>query len=234
MAVEKTPQTEIGGYISTLLRKNFGKGPTSVYVTIQRPFITIHFRGFIAPMEKILLKQNEAKRILEIRDLLLNELRSDIVLQLWKIAELEVKEIYADWNLEKETGMIIGILDEEINEDAFIWPEDVDKEAFLKEINLASMKAEKMPAKTEIYWLSERTVFVMRSKILVPIEKELIMNGYKEILKLTKRPLEQRVLKEVQIASVLNRKIKETFVDWNFQTDKGFVVFVLDPKEKMK
>lgn len=53
----KSVESEISGYISTLLRQNFGKGPTSVYVTLSGPFMTIHFRGFIAPMEKILLKK---------------------------------------------------------------------------------------------------------------------------------------------------------------------------------
>lgn len=232
MTTEKPVQSEIGGYISTMLRKHFGKGPTSVFVTVKPPYVTIHFRGFLAPMEKVLLKQHEEKRILETRDLLLNELRSDIILQLWKIAELDIKEIYADWNLEKGSGMFLCIMNEEKAIESFPWPEDVDKESLYQEINLASEKVEKMPASTGIYWLSERTIVVVRSKILVPIEKELINNGFTETLKVVKRPLEQRVLKEVKISSVLNRNIIEAFVDWNFETDHGFVVFVLNPVNK--
>lgn len=34
MSKERTFQAEIGGYISTVLRKHSGKGPTSFYVTI--------------------------------------------------------------------------------------------------------------------------------------------------------------------------------------------------------
>ena len=51
MTKEKTVQVEVSGYISTLLRKYFGKGPASVYITLNHPFITFHLRSFLAPME---------------------------------------------------------------------------------------------------------------------------------------------------------------------------------------
>ncbi|WP_255472739.1 DUF2294 domain-containing protein [Planomicrobium sp. CPCC 101079] len=34
MPQEKTLQTEIGGFISGLMREHFGKGPTSIFVSI--------------------------------------------------------------------------------------------------------------------------------------------------------------------------------------------------------
>lgn len=225
----KSVESEISGYISTLLRQNFGKGPTSVYVTLSGPFMTIHFRGFIAPMEKILLNKNEDNRILETRDLLMHELASDIILQLYKIAGLEIDRIYADWNLQNETGMIWAVLSGDKGGAATDWPKDVNKDEFHKALDLASDKAEKIPAKTTIYWLSDRTAAVVRDNILVPIEKELISNGFTEQLKLAKRPLEKRVIGEVNIPSSKNRMIEETFVDWDFKNDQGFFIFVLKP-----
>ncbi|HSI66262.1 MAG TPA: Na-translocating system protein MpsC family protein, partial [Planococcus sp. (in: firmicutes)] len=81
-------QKETGGYISTLLRDYFGKGPSSVFVTVNKPFITFYLSGFLSPTERILLKQNETRRILETRDLLMNDLEEEIKLQLHKIAQL--------------------------------------------------------------------------------------------------------------------------------------------------
>lgn len=52
-------QAEIASYIGKLLRDNFGKGPSSVYVSLKKPFITIHLRDFLAPMERVLLSQGE-------------------------------------------------------------------------------------------------------------------------------------------------------------------------------
>lgn len=188
----KSLESEISGYISTLLRQKFGKGPTSVYVTLARPFLTIHFRGFIAPMEKILLQKQEEKRILETRDLLMNDLASEIKLQLYKLTELDIESLYADWNLENETGIIFAKLSDEEGLPAGEWPKDVNEEEFYKGIEKASELSEKLPEKTTIHWLSDRTILVVRENILVPIEKELIRNGFTEELKLAKRPLEKK------------------------------------------
>lgn len=229
MPEEKTLHAEISSYISTLLRTNFGKGPTSVYVSVKRPYITVHFRGFMAPMEAILMKQNESKRILETRSLMMNDLRQEIKLQFLKIADLDIKDIYADWDLEKKTGMIIAILDEEPSE-AFEWPDDIDQKEFEEKVDLASLKAEKIPEKTESFWLNDRTILVKRTGILVRIEKELIRNGFVEELKVTKRPLERQVMQEVQIESVLKRDVSEIFIDWNFDEDISYIALMLEPK----
>ncbi|QHJ71290.1 DUF2294 domain-containing protein [Planococcus halotolerans] len=230
MKNEKSLENEISGYIATLLRQNFGKGPTSVYVILTRPYLAIHFRGFIAPMERILLNKHEKQRILETRDLLMNDLASEITLQLYKLTGLDIDSIYADWNLDKETGMIFAVLNEKHDEALDYWPQDVKEKEFYKAIDIASQKSEKIPEKTGIYWLSERTILVVREQILVPIEKELIANGYTEELKLAKRPLEKRVIGEVNLPSSGVRLIDETFVDWNFDKDIGFFLFVLKPK----
>lgn len=232
MAVEKTVQSTIGGYISTLLRDHFGKGPTSVYVTIRKPFIIIHFRGFVAPMEAVLLKQNQWKRVLETRDLLINELKDDIKKNLRRIAKMDIHEFHADWNLEQETGLLIGVVNEKVQENDFEWPEEVDRQAFEQKIETASERAEKTPSSIQSYWLNERTILVKRIDILVGIENALIAEGYTEILKLAKRPLERRLILESHPEKVLGRNITEVFLDWNFQDDIGYIVLLLEPMKK--
>ncbi|WP_282019580.1 DUF2294 domain-containing protein [Planomicrobium okeanokoites] len=232
MASEKTVQSEISGYISTLLRDHFGKGPTSVYVTIRKPFIVIHFRGFIAPMEAVLLKQKEWKRVLETRDLLINELEEDIKKNLWRMGQLDISEFHADWNLELETGLLIGVIDENVQENDFEWPAEIDRDTFEEKIETASERAEKTPSSIESYWLNDRTILVKRYGILVGIEKALISEGYAEILKLAKRPLERHLILESHPEKILKRNIKEVFLDWNFQDDIGYIVFLLEPPKK--
>lgn len=232
MTNEQTKQAEISGYLSTLLRKHFGKGPTSVYVTLRPPFLTIHFRGFLAPMEKLQVKQKEFNRVLKTRDLLMNDLREEIIEELKAKTNLDIVELYADWNLEKETGLLIGVLDANEEDGTMEWPNGVSREEFLGRIEKASYSAEKVPERTELYWLSDRTVLVKRSGILVAIEKELIRNGLEEELKLAKRPLEHKVLQEVDLEAVLHRKITETFLDWNFEMDISYVVFLLEPQKQ--
>lgn len=228
MSNEKTMHTEVGSYISTLLRDHFGKGPTSVFVTVKPPFVSIHLRGFLAPTEKILLKQQEHRRVLETRDLLMNQLAADIKLDLWKIGKLEIENVYADWNLEDQTGMILAIMVEKSPAKDIKWDSDVHMESIREEVEEASRKAQKTPESTELYWLNNRMLLIERSGIFVGIEKELIRGGFIEELKLVKRPLERRLLLQTRIEEILKQPISEVFLDWNFITDKGYIVLLLE------
>ena len=60
------------------------------------------------------------------------------------------------------------------------------------------------------------------------IEKELILGGFIEELKLVKRPLERRLILQTQIEAILEQPIMEVFLDWNFITDKGYIVLLLE------
>ncbi|HSJ38877.1 MAG TPA: Na-translocating system protein MpsC family protein [Planococcus sp. (in: firmicutes)] len=234
MPKEKTIQSEIGGYISALLRNHFGKGPTSVFVTIKNPYIIIHLRGFIAPMETVLLKKQEWKRVLETRDLLINELKGEIEENLRRIANLNIREFYADWNLDSETGILIGIMPDDVQQEDFEWPAHIDKDVLESKVANASEKAERNPGSIESFWLNDRTLLVKRNKILVGIENALIAEGYSEILKLAKRPLERSLLYDTQPEKTLGRPVTEIFLDWNFNDDIGYIVFMMEPVKKMR
>ncbi|WP_422124632.1 DUF2294 domain-containing protein [Planococcus sp. X10-3] len=234
MPKEKTVQSEIGGYISALLRNHFGKGPTSVFVTIKSPFILIHLRGFIAPMETVLLKKKEWKRVLETRDLLINELKGEIEENLRRIANLNIREFYADWNLDSESGMLIGVMPDEVQQEDFEWPEHIDKEELESKVEHASEIAERSPGSIESYWLNDRTLLVKRNQILVGIEQALIAEGYTEILKLAKRPLERSLIYKTEPEKTLGRPVTEVYLDWNFPNDIGYIVFMMEPVKKLR
>jgi uncharacterized protein YbcI len=221
--------SKISSYIGRLIRDKFGKGPTSVFVTIKPPFITIYLRDFLASLERVLLEKGERKRVEETRDLLMEELLNDIIEKLKEIADINVKDLHYDWNLENQSGMIFGWLPEGEKEPNVSDLPSALEEKFYKEINEASKRGQKMPEKTEVYWLNDRTIVTKRSGILVTVEKELIKNDFTEELKLTKRPMEKRMIDQEKLEKILNRKIIETFVDWNFAEDIGYFVFVTSP-----
>ncbi|MBD8014409.1 Na-translocating system protein MpsC family protein [Planococcus wigleyi] len=231
MKKEKTTESEVSGYISGLFRTHFGKGPASVFVAIRKPFVVIHLREFLAPTEKVLMSQKESVRVQEIRGLLMRDLKEQIKLDLLKSAELEIKEIHADWNLENKTGLLILVLNGEAEEKAQEWPKDIDKKAFYQEVADASKKAQKEPDKTEVVWLNERTVLIRREGILIEIEKELIRNNFTEQLKLAKRPLEAKLIYNSSLEQLLNRKITEAFTDWDFKDDIGYMVLLIEAKK---
>lgn len=233
MKIEKTLEMEIGSYISALMRSYFGKGPTSLYVTIKPPFIAIHFRGLLTSTEKVLVKQQKWRHVLEIRDLLMNDLKQEIIQELWKIDKLEVKELYADWNIRSTSGMIFGIIDSEKHVQEIEWPAGLVEKDFIDELIKASLKTEKHPGSRKIYWLNDRTILVKRTEILVPIEKELIKKGYEKELMMAKKQLESKVFHEVQLGKTIQRKITDHFFFWKLEEETGYVVFIVEPEEEV-
>ncbi|MGO1059248.1 Na-translocating system protein MpsC family protein [Planococcus sp. FY231025] len=229
MTMERTTETEISGYISNVLRSHFGKGPSSVYVTLKAPFITIHCRGLNSPMEQLLLRQGEWERVLKTRDLILDDMKKEIMEQLRRMAGLDILDFFADWNLEHESGMFVGVLDEETEGADFEWPAGINREEVENKVVQASENAEKKPGKVSSFWLSDRTLLIERRKILVGIEKALIENGHMETLRLTKRPLERSLLYKAGLADVLAREVQEIFVDWDFDKDISYIVVVMAP-----
>lgn len=223
----KTHESDIASYVGKLFRDNFGKGPGSIYVSIAEPFITIHLREFLAPMEKILLERNDNLKIQETRDILMEETIPALKEYLKSVIHIDVQKIYYDWSLENKTGIILAVLDTEIDnttDDYLTYP---SKKKVHEEIARFTKKAQKEPKNLQSYMLNSRTLVSVREDILVRIEKELIKSGFSEQLKLSKRVLEKDLLDVTYLESVLKAEIEDAFVDWDFELDKGFLVLIL-------
>lgn len=227
---ENAVESVVSRFSSTILRSHFGKGPKSVYVNIVHPFVCIQIKDFLSPMEKVLLSKNEDLKVLELRDLLMDEIQEEFKRNFWKEANLDVKELYADWNLERKSGMILAVLEEgTINKEP--WPEEVDENVLLNEIIKVSEIGQKVPGSTEVFWLSDRTLLIRRIDIFTLLEKELIKQGFAETLKLAKRPLEYKLFKQSALEKILKRSINEVFFDWSFNEDKGYAVIALQKND---
>jgi uncharacterized protein YbcI len=228
MAEERTIQDEVGEYVSKVLEEHLGESPESVNVIIKRPYIVVHLSGFMLASERFLLKRSQRKRVAETRDVLMTGLRKNIITDLAKMTGFTVAEFYADWNLEKETGLLMAVIDERKEAHTDEWPKQVEKKELLEKIVLASKKAQKEPGQIDLSWLTDSMLLVERKEIMVEIEKELIKNGVTEELRLAKRTLEHRMINSVDFEPVLKRPIKELFLDWDFEGDKAILVLILE------
>ncbi|UOQ45334.1 DUF2294 domain-containing protein [Halobacillus salinarum] len=226
-------QSEISSYVGRLLRDNFGKGPASVYVSLVEPYVTIYLKDFLAPMERVLVGKDHTRRVEETRDLLMEELIPDIKAT-WKATTgIEIKEMYYDWSLSNRSGVFIGILNTQSRMDEHL--EDYEHKINIHhEVIQLSKKAEKPPENLESFMLNNRTLIVVRDGILVPIEKALIEAGHSEVLKLTKRNLERNLINQSSFEDILNTSIEDYFVDWDFQKDISYILFILKPKASGK
>lgn len=221
-------QQAIASYIGKALQKHFGKGPTSVYVTFEPPFLTMSIRGFLMPFERILLSQKKEEQVEQTRELLMQEFFLAVRLQLEHETEHQISEFYFDWNLIQKTGMLWCILDTKTPyKHSFSWPEEIDQQLFEKKVNHFSTRGQKEPDEINTFWLNNRTVLIERIGVFVEIEKALIQKGFKEELKIAKRPLERQLVREEHFEEILFQKITDIFTDWDFTQDKGYMVLTL-------
>ncbi|MGP4070226.1 DUF2294 domain-containing protein [Halobacillus sp. B29] len=227
---KKSLNSEIAGYIGKLLRDNFGKGPTSVYVSIKKPFISIYLKDFLAPIERLLVGQKNYQKVEETRDLMFEELIPEIKATLRVSADLHIKNFYYDWSLENKTGVLLGVMDNSESNEEHFYPEFPNKELLEEEMIKVSEIAQKAPDLLNSMYLNSRTLVMERKGILTELEKELIREGNKEQLLLSKRQLEKRLLDIKVFESILGVSIKDVFVDWDFYLDISYLIFIVKPK----
>lgn len=184
--MEKTVESGISSAIGKLFRDNFGKGPEAIFVSIAKPYITIYLRNFLAPMEKILLKQENELKFRETRDLLMKELTPEIQSIISSQAGVKVDKIYYDWSVENSSGILFTELDSNLDETIEDYLDYPAKEQVHEEISRFTQKAQKSPKQLTSCMLNPRTLISRREDILVLIEKELIHSGFENQLQAVK------------------------------------------------
>lgn len=218
-------EKEINSYIGHLLREKFGRGPGNIFCSVSDSLIAIYITGFLTPLEKSLMEHQKIDYIQRTRDLLMENLKGEIQSQLEAYINKEVKEIYYDWNLEGQSGMVLALIsDRDSNENNY-----KDSKKVNGVIDEVSIEAEKSPDVIYSFKMDDRKLIVVRKGILVSIEKELINLGYEETLRIAKRNQEKRLIGEhiTALESYLNTDVADYFIDWDFDGDKSYILFIL-------
>ncbi|WP_223632613.1 Na-translocating system protein MpsC family protein [Planococcus sp. 4-30] len=231
MTREPHSQPLISHYIEKFLEEHFGEKPEQVIVTLRPPFLLIHLNGFILPSEKMFVEKGQWNKVLEIRDLLIDSVKADLLTGLQAYSKGKLTNLYADWNLSKRSGMLIATMEKDSLHEEFPWPKRVDEDTLREIILLNSMSTQRIPDQTNFYWLSDQILLIERIGILIDIEKKLVENGITEELRLAKRPLELRITQLFNLESILNGQVLDLFVDWDFQREVSYLVLLLEERK---
>ncbi|WP_394119884.1 Na-translocating system protein MpsC family protein [Planococcus donghaensis] len=221
-------------YIETFLEEHFGGKPAQLEITLRPPFLLVHLTGFLLPSEEILLEKGRARQVRETRDILVRSVKNELLKGFEDHLGLYTDDLYADWNLTKQNGLLIITLKKENDEPDFLWPQNVNQDTLKEIIILNSIRTQKQPDQTNFYWLNEYTLLIERIGVLVDIEKQLIQNGITEELRFAKRPLEYRIIELFNLQSILKSPVEDLFVDWNFQKDVSYMVLLLKRDKSQK
>lgn len=225
-------QQEIASFAGKLLRDHFGKGPESVFVSIGDKFFTIYLKNFMSPMERVLKEQNHNAILNDIREKLMEKIAPDIRTFVEIKTNIKVNNIYYDWGIHNQSGVIIGECDDSFgysnNEAEFDEKEAID-EAIIK----LSHHVEKAPEEIVSMKINPRTFLIIRNGILVRVEKELVRIGQGHALKSVKRGMEKSYLhNNINFEELMGKKIIDLFVDWDLEKDRSVIVLIVNPNRK--
>lgn len=221
-------QNKVASHIGKMLRDAFGKGPQSIYVSMDPPFIVVYLRNFLTPTEKILLSQGQSRTVQHTRDIVMASLIPEIKAYLLLLTGIHIQEFYYDWELHNHSGIIVGRQFEEspLKHQGMY----KGKEQLHEEIGCISHRIQKRPEEIESRMINNRTFLIVRSGVLIDLSKELMRLQLKEPLKQAINRLEKQYLRDnTQIEKILNTKIVDVFVDWDFERDKSVIVFIVIP-----
>lgn len=222
----------IASYTGKLLRDHFGKGPESVVVSIGHTYITIYLRNFLTPSERILLEQQQEEIILLTRARLMQAVIPEIQSYLEVMNGSKPQEVYYDWDLEHRSGMITVISPEPVKQGsgACIPIDYSGKTSIEAEVIRICQRIQKAPQEVMSYELNPRTLLIVRSGVLLQLERELIRLGQGDFLKGVKKNLEkEHILGSKVLEGLLHHTIADCFIDWNYTLDKSILLLMLDP-----
>lgn len=221
-------QNKVASHIGKMLRDAFGKGPQSIYVSMDSPFIVIYLRNFLTPTEKILLSQGQSRTVQHTREIVMASLIPEIKAYLLLLTGIPIQEFYYDWELHNHSGIFVARqLEESPLGHRGLYK---GEEQLHQEISCISHRIQKRPDEIESRMINNRTFLIVRSGILIDLSKELMRLQLKEPLKQAINHLEKQYLRDnIQIEKILTTKVVDVFVDWDFERDKSVIVFIVIP-----
>lgn len=225
-------EKNISSFIGRLLREHFGRGPGNVVCTVSGPYVVSHISNFLSPMEKSLMDSDQTVYVEKTRDIIMETLNKEITSFIELNADGRVEEFYYDWNLAAKTGMMVAILSSSEKENPMPQLNNYENsDAVHKEIIQISTEVQKPPEETYSIMLNSRTLLIIRKGIFISLEKELIRLGFQETLRIAKRNVEKRLLLQhkPEFEEYLNADLTDIFVDWNFDKDKSYILFNMNP-----
>lgn len=221
-------QQEISSFLGRIFRKNFGKGPELIYVSIRYSFISIYLKNFLSHMETVLLELDQEVTVRELRESIMQKLIPEIQSYIQSLTGTEVTEFYFDWDLQRKSGIILGISPKPFDQ-CDSKPSENDNQSQLDQQLLRMIQhTYKEPDPIDTYQMNDRTILVIRHGKWLAIERELIRLGNEKIVGMAKKNMDRAMIQTSGLESVLGSKIDDFYVIWNAALNQSIFIIILE------
>ncbi|MEJ8307138.1 hypothetical protein [Saccharibacillus sacchari] len=218
-------------YSNVLLKSQFGKPADSIdIVTDPRCFVFI-YRG-LTDAHDSRLPEDPDERYAHIYILLKQFIYPSLRPKIEAASNQTISFAYMDWKIQTDTAMIAVFLHPEIekaHEDLYAGKADLHQH-----VETITEKVQNPPISIESFRMEGDLLLIVRTGLLISLEKRLVKKGFNNELRLAKRELElERFIEGLPIKELLGKKMKNAFLDWAFEDDVSLLTLELedDPDE---
>lgn len=209
-----------------------GRGPENVYVAFGDRCYVIYIKNYIMPYEKIIQEDGDKELLNKVIKISTKNINSQIVKYIEFITDVPTDEIYYDWDIETGSRLLMGIAGRKYD----IYPTTnsnyFGEQLLNKEMIKMGHFTDSIPETVTSFCLNSRFFIVERNGGMTRMEKEMVLLGYGDVVKNTKRQVEKGYLRNnFCVKNLLDTGTMDIFIDWNFNKNKSFVVLVKSASE---
>ncbi|WP_172198604.1 Na-translocating system protein MpsC family protein [Saccharibacillus qingshengii] len=208
---------------------SFNHAPGKIGIYPDEHSLIIHLEDFMGDEILNLIKLQDQDALRSVQELMVEHLLPNLASKIKETNGLDIAHFYYDWFDKDLSGMLIGMGNEPAQSaQPQLYP---GQDAVHEKIGQVTYEIEKMPDETYSYWAADHILVIVREGILIKLEKAFLDQGADEILRKVKRNLEKTAIQKeanTPIEKHLNRKIKSYYLDWAFDQNKSFLIYVFE------
>ncbi|WP_456277247.1 Na-translocating system protein MpsC family protein [Bacillus sp. AK128] len=216
---------QLGSTLSRMLKKRFGKGPETCYVTFHSERLTIYMRNFVTPAEEVLLERNQHKLAQQFRNSVMERVFQQFTEEAYHLLHLHFDRYFSDWDYSSNTGILL-VENKSLHLD---WEDarQVPNQLLEVIVNISSA-AHKIPDKLKMIRITPNILAIRYEGILLQTEKVLIQRGYTELLLERSFEIKQIYMNHKhEFHLPLGRTIAGIYMTWDYQCDECYLFFYL-------
>ena len=208
--------------LSKLLKRRFGKGPETCYITMHASKLVIHIRNFITPAEDVLLKSKKRQLAHTFRASVMETVFKEFSQEAIDTLGIPFNYYLQDWNFEQNSALLL-MENRETDEwiDSFISP--LLKEKIFQLMTEICAEVHKQPTSMEIIKAHPNLYVIKSTGVLLQVEKMLVTKGHEDLLNERTAEIKESYLRHATaFQELFESKVEDLFIMWDYIHDRSY------------
>jgi len=225
--MEQETLLHLSSTFSKLLKRSFGKGPESCFVSSHDSRLIIVIRHFLTPPEEVLLQKQKIGLIDRFRSAVMDVVVDEFTEEVSRVFGDSYPSYYADWDYTTNSALIL--LEGQGKKPWLDYRSYTRfQELLSEEISKLSAGLQKRPSMIDVVKVHQNLVVTVCEGVLMPFEKVMYEQKHYALLSERSREIKQGfVAKLNEFEHVFGRKIANLYLTWDYKNDKSHMFFSL-------